>query len=212
MRNGTTYIVRPFIEPSKSGASFGVGVAGRHPVVGRPGVVLASGVQMKVRCSVRATSLRVAAVQIAARHLLLVERQQDAGLDGLLGEPGAFRLGAIAPHHPIRAAQLGDLVDPLLHVRILVHRYSVRGGIAGRRSALPTGAGRRAKVFSPAGQWPLRRRGDRPRPCLKKDGLRYAAAPQTPSASGWDGAMPRAGASCLSVPPYARPDVATPRR
>ncbi len=56
IRNGTTYIVRPFIAPSNSGVSLRAGVVGRHPVVGRARRPACRCVQMKVRCSVRATS------------------------------------------------------------------------------------------------------------------------------------------------------------
>ena len=54
MRYGTTYIVRPFIAVQDA-AEASCALGGRHPVVGRAGVVLLRE-QMKVRCSVRATS------------------------------------------------------------------------------------------------------------------------------------------------------------
>jgi hypothetical protein len=55
MQNGTTYIVRPRMQPANSPRSVARISAGR-PVVGRAGVLLCS-LQMKVRSSTRATSL-----------------------------------------------------------------------------------------------------------------------------------------------------------
>ena len=55
IRKGTTYIVRPFMTPSKSGVSLAIASAGGIQLLFGPASSLAS-VQTKVRCSVRATS------------------------------------------------------------------------------------------------------------------------------------------------------------
>jgi hypothetical protein len=60
MLNGTTYIVRPFMQPLNSALSplqQRAHLGRRHPVVGGAGVVLLLALQMKVRSSTRATSL-----------------------------------------------------------------------------------------------------------------------------------------------------------
>ena len=55
MRNGTTYIVRPFIDPRKSGVSFSRAASGAIQLLVGP-ASSSSVVLTKVRCSVRATS------------------------------------------------------------------------------------------------------------------------------------------------------------
>ena len=55
MTYGTTYIVRPFIEPSKSAPSFAYASSGAIQLLVGPASSFV-GVQMKVRCSTRATS------------------------------------------------------------------------------------------------------------------------------------------------------------
>ena len=55
IRNGTTNIVRPFIAPSNSGVSFACASSGAIQLLVGPASSL-FGVQMNVRCSVRATS------------------------------------------------------------------------------------------------------------------------------------------------------------
>ncbi len=75
MTYGTTYIVRPFIEPSKSAAELRVRVLGGHPVVGRPGLVLRRRADERELLDARDV-VRVAAVEVAAGELLLVERRR----------------------------------------------------------------------------------------------------------------------------------------
>jgi len=55
IRNGTTYIVRPFMDPVKSGVSRIVASAGAIQLLLGPASSFRA-VQTKVRCSVRATS------------------------------------------------------------------------------------------------------------------------------------------------------------
>jgi hypothetical protein len=55
MRYGTTYRVRPFIEPLKRGRTFAAASAGDIQLLVGPASSFFS-LQMKVRCSVRATS------------------------------------------------------------------------------------------------------------------------------------------------------------
>ena len=55
IRKGTTYIVRPFIAPVKSGVSLACASAGAIQLLFGPASSF-SAVQTKVRCSVRATS------------------------------------------------------------------------------------------------------------------------------------------------------------
>ena len=56
IENGTTYIVRPFIEPLKRPLELLAHLGRVAPVVGRPGVAPRAREQMKVRSSTRATS------------------------------------------------------------------------------------------------------------------------------------------------------------
>ena len=56
IENGTTYIVRPSMQPSKRSLSVLPHLVGVAPVVGGAGVLLGVSEQMNVRSSTRATS------------------------------------------------------------------------------------------------------------------------------------------------------------
>ena len=68
--------------------------------------------------------VRVGAVQVAAGTLLRVQRDQDALVDGFLGEALLLFLRAVAPDDAVGLGELGHLVDPSEKLGI------VGGGIA----------------------------------------------------------------------------------
>src|SRR5690606_15901261 len=76
--------------------------------------------------------VRVRAVEVATRPLLLVELDQDPLVECLLGEAGLLLLAAVAPDDPVRLAELGRLLDPLQEMRVLRHRRLGDGDRLGR--------------------------------------------------------------------------------
>ena len=88
---GTTYIVRPFIEPSKSAPSFSYASSGAIQLLVGPGLVLRRRADERELLDARDV-VRVRAVQVAARELLLVQRDEDA-----LARPPLRSAGASPP-------------------------------------------------------------------------------------------------------------------
>ena len=121
---GITYIVRPRIEPVEPSAQLGVGLGGLHPVVGRAGVVLCRRADEGELLGARDV-VGIRAMQVAAGALLLVERDQDALGDRLLGEPVLLGFRTVAPDDAIRLGQRGDFRDPIAQ-RAAFGRASLR--------------------------------------------------------------------------------------
>ena len=69
-------------------------------------------VQTKVRCSTRATSRRMRAMQVAAGKGFGIQRMQLAGREHAVAQFLEFGLGAVAPVHAFRARVLGHLFHP----------------------------------------------------------------------------------------------------
>ena len=129
MTYGMTYIVRPFIEPSKSAPSFLYASSGAIQLLVGPASSFVGRADEGELLDARDV-VRVAAMEVAAGQLLLVERREDALRDRLLGEPVLLLLGAVAPHDAVGLGEPGHLVDPIEEVLVLGQRLS--GGI-GRR-------------------------------------------------------------------------------
>ncbi len=121
MTKGTTYIVRPFMQPVEELAQLGVGLLGVHPVVGRPGVRLVGRADEREVLDARHV-VGVGAVQVAAGPLLLVERDEDALLHRLLRQALLLLLGAVAPDDAVRLRHLGAAGHPGQQGRVLRRR------------------------------------------------------------------------------------------
>ena len=95
--------MRPFIEPVNSGVSFVARVVRRHPVVGGARVVLVRRADEGEVLGARDV-VRGAAMQIAARQLLLVQLDQLAGREALRDQPIALGLRPVADTRPPTAS------------------------------------------------------------------------------------------------------------
>ena len=85
IENGTTYIVRPCIEPSKSSRSASLISAGLAPVVGRPGVGSLLGADEGAVLDARDVA-GVGAREVGVGPLGVREPLERAGLDELAAE------------------------------------------------------------------------------------------------------------------------------
>ncbi len=105
-------------------------LARRHPVVGGAGVVLLRAADEGAILDARDVA-RVGAAEVRVRPLLLVQADEGAALDHLGAEAVVLLLGAVAPVHGVRLAELDHLVDPL-HELLVRH---VRRGVDRHRSS-----------------------------------------------------------------------------
>ena len=137
MLNGTTYIVRPRMQPSNSAVERGLHLVGVHPVVGRAGVVLLR-LQMKVRSSTRATSPGSDARQEAVGPLGRVEPDERAAGDHLRAQPVVLLLASRRTSGPAPACTARPSRPPsapaLCSERMRVRR-SVKECLRGSRVA-----------------------------------------------------------------------------
>ncbi len=85
IENGTTYIVRPFMQPSNSPLSVARISAGSRQLLVGP-ASSSSSEQMKVRSSTRATSLGSEQREVGVRALGVGELLERAGVDERLAE------------------------------------------------------------------------------------------------------------------------------
>jgi hypothetical protein len=99
-----------------------VRLAGRHPVVGRAGLLFCWRADERQVLDARDV-VGIAAAEEAAGATLRIERVQHALRDGLLGEAPALVLAPVAPHDRVGLGQGGHLVDPGEQGRVL------RGGV-----------------------------------------------------------------------------------
>ncbi len=92
-------------------AELRVRLLGVHPVVVGPGRLLGAAADEREVLGARDV-VRIGAVQVAARPLLLVERDQDALRHRFFGERLLFLLRAVAPVDPLGLGEPSHLVDP----------------------------------------------------------------------------------------------------
>ena len=111
MQNGTTYIVRPRHAAGVQRRHRRLHLVRRHPVVRRAGVGRVDRADEGALLDPRHVT-GVGPGQERAGPLDRVEADQRAGVDEFVGDPGPFRVRAVAPHDPVRGGQCGDLVDP----------------------------------------------------------------------------------------------------
>ena len=130
-------------------ADLRVGLGGVHPVVGGARLVLGGRADEGEVLDARDV-VRVRAVQVAARELLLVERLEDLQLHRLGGELLLLLVGTVAPHDVIGLREGGHLGDPLDEMRVAGEDLTASiHGVAGRRhrAALPqVQRGRKAAI------------------------------------------------------------------
>ena len=103
-----------------------VGFTRAHPVVGGSSVTLEARADVgEVFGAGHVVGRRP--VKVAPRQLLLVQRDDLAGLDCLGSETLSFFITTIAPVDAIRLAHGGHRVDPFLNMRILDRRITICG-------------------------------------------------------------------------------------
>jgi len=133
MTNGTTYMVRPRIDAANSGRSLAyawpdsiqllvgpamrwIGRANERELLGAGDVV------------------GIAAVQVAARKLVLIERDEDATGDSLADQFLLFLRAAVEDADVLRAGIVGTLGHPLAHRDIGQKRFGQQAAQVGRGS------------------------------------------------------------------------------
>ena len=112
MQNGTTYMVRPRMQPSKISANVSRISSGAIQLLVGPASCSRSE-QMNVRSSTRATSPGSEAAPEAVRPLGRIEPVEGPVLDQQARQPVPLGLRAVAPLDLIRLGQVRDLADPL---------------------------------------------------------------------------------------------------
>ena len=112
IENGTTYSVRPRMQPSKSPFSVRRISARRDPVVGRARVVLLLAADERAVLDARDVG-RIRAREIAARAASPDSslRQRARG-DHLVAQAVVFGLAAVAPDDAVGLGQRGDFAHP----------------------------------------------------------------------------------------------------
>ena len=120
MLNGTTYMVRPFMQPRNSLSSVARISAGSSQLLVGPASISRSE-QMNVRSSTRATSLGSDRARKEPGRFDRVELHERARVDELDAEAGALLDRAVEPVDAVGLAELDHLVDP-------AQQAPVRGG------------------------------------------------------------------------------------
>ena len=139
MLNGTTYIVRPRMQPANSPRSLPRISAGSIQLLVGPASVFA------LRADVRAVLDpgdvgRIGRGPVAARPLLGVELDEGAGVDELAAELLELGVGAVEPVDGVRLAELHHRLDPVEEAPVLGRGVQSDG----HESRLP-GAGKRGQ-------------------------------------------------------------------
>ena len=111
MLNGTTYIVRPAIDPANRPRRIGIISLGSIQLLVGPGILLAARADEGPLLHAGDVA-RIAARKVAARPLLRIEPDEGACLDELLAEGVVLGIRAVAPMHVRRGAQLDHLFHP----------------------------------------------------------------------------------------------------
>ena len=149
MLNGTTYIVRPRIDPANRPRSLARIVAGIHPVVGRAGVLLALRADVRAVLDPRDVG-RIRRRPEAARPLLGVELDEGSGVDELAAELRELVIRAREPVDGFGFAQLDHRLDPVEEASI-----SGRGVQNDGHETNSHGSGKRVDQCTdrPSGTW-----------------------------------------------------------
>ena len=111
IENGTTYIVRPRMQPANSRRIVARISAGATQLLVGPASSSRS-LQMNVRSSTRATSLGIGKGEIGIGPQRRVEPTQRSARDHLGAQPVVLGLAAVAPDDAIRRGERGGLANP----------------------------------------------------------------------------------------------------
>ena len=117
MQYGTTYSVRPLMQPVNSASILACASAGRHPVVVRAGVFAVARADESQVLDAGDVG-RTGAVQITIRVGGLVELDKIAAAKHRFDQCRVFGVRPGAPVNRIRLGQSRDLLDPTLKRRI----------------------------------------------------------------------------------------------
>ena len=117
IENGTTYIVRPRIEPLKSSVSVSrISAGSRQLLVGPASASLLGADEGAVLDAGHVARVRTR--QVGARALRVGEPLEGARVHQLGAEAVVFLGRSVAPVHGIRGGQLGHLLDPAEQLRV----------------------------------------------------------------------------------------------
>ena len=146
MEKGTTYIVRPFMAPSKRPSRVLAHLGRIPPVVGRAGVdLLLRADERPVLDPGHVAGVRVSPVAVGP--LGVAEAGERAGVDQLLAEPVVLVGRAVAPLDPVGSGQPRNLVDPGQEFRVLGRRHI--GGICSFVRPVSVGSNARHVPWDP---------------------------------------------------------------
>ena len=113
---GTTYIVRPFIEPSNKAPMVLLGFGGSHPVVGWSGVLAIARADKGYFFRARHVA-RIAAMEETIRVRLFIQRKRLALANQLVLDAGGFLFRPIAPLNLRGASHARNRFHPLFQGR-----------------------------------------------------------------------------------------------
>ena len=118
IENGTTYIVRPRIEPANSSLKASrISPGSRQLLVGPASSSVA--MQMNVRSSTRATSPGIREGQVGTRPLCVGEALEGPRLDELGAQALVLLGGAVAPDHVLGFGERRHLLHPRQQTLVL---------------------------------------------------------------------------------------------
>ena len=146
MLKGTTYMVRPFMQPRNSSSSLPAHLGRRLPVVGGAGVDLALGTDEGAVLHPGDVA-RVGVGPEGARALLGVEGGEGARLDELLAEEFVLGVGTVEPVDVGRLAERDEVVHPVDEPLV------GGGGLHERHDTFLHGTGKDAPGSERPGRW-----------------------------------------------------------
>ena len=120
IRNGTTYIVRPFIDPRKSGVSFSRAASGAIQLLVGPASSLFGGAD-EGEMFRAGDVVRRASMEVAAGKLLLIQLDQLSGGEAFCDEAIAFGLRSVAIHDRRRHRKGFDFGHPCYELPSSLH-------------------------------------------------------------------------------------------
>ena len=150
IENGTTYIVRPSMQPSNSSLSVSRISAGSRQLLVGPASSSRSE-QMKVRSSTRATSRGIGESEVGVGALGVGEPLEGARVHQPLRQAVVLLGRAVAPVHLVGLGQRGDLLHPGLQLLVLGGDGALAHGFGSLLGSLaPVGKGRDGSAPRPA--------------------------------------------------------------
>ena len=136
MQNGTTYITRPRMHPSKISGERLAHLVGRDPVVRRPRVLLPFGADE--RAVLHPGHVRgIRPAPEAVRPQLRIQPGERPVLHQQAGQPVPLIIRAITPHDRVRLGQLRDLARPTWPARAASSLRVSRSGLRWPCLSLP---------------------------------------------------------------------------